>query len=170
VLFSYTIPNGGWDDPIQGWVPWEGWTAVIDFDLTAPYPDPTSGSWEWPPAGSHQLRSWKPVHTPQVDFAPSRPNYVFASNIGQSDGRNRIFVFSLSGSYRKQISSDAGVSFPVYSPDNRWVYYTQSLPGGGSRIRRVLLGAGAPAATVLTDAAQVDVQPVSGTTLAGEQL
>jgi Tol biopolymer transport system component len=176
VLFSYTIPNGGFDGPNGKFIPWEGWSAVVEFDLTAPYPDPSSGSWIWPPEGSRAVRTWclgkaqsfceaaavgggKQVVTAQVDYAPSRPNFVFASNVGATDGKTRLWVYGRLGGYRQQISTDTSVSYPMYSPNSSYVYYTQGT-GATSKIRRVALGQAKPPVTVLTNASQAALQPL----------
>lgn len=94
------------------------------------------------------------------DYAPLRDNYVFTSDIPDCK-TTAVWVFNRAGTYRKKLSrADVGVAYPVFSPDNKYVYYTASA-GSTTVVRRVTLTATPPPPiTVLQNATQPDVQPL----------
>ena len=70
-------------------------------------------------------------------------------------------MWNRSGTYKRQVSDDTYVYWPVFSPNNRYVLYTRDTPTAAPQIRRVALGDAARVpVTVLTNASQADWQPL----------
>lgn len=153
VLYGDTVPNGR----VNGSV-YHGATSVDDFDLTAPY---TCGgsSCNWPPPGFSALARFRPSKTPQVDYAPGDSSFVFTASPDATGGVTHLYVGNRSGTSRRQLTADADVSSPRYSPDGRFVLYTQHGTAG-TVVKRVRLGSGTPATVLIANAAQADQQPL----------
>lgn len=128
-------------------------SAVMDADLSVPDPEPEDGISE----GVQTLVSFDRGAAPMLDTAPTGDDVVFASNA--LDDRGRLYVWDRSGAVRRQVGGDAWVSSPVYSPNGRYVLYTQDRPDAPPRVRRLELGAGKAPVTVLWNAEQPNWRP-----------
>jgi Tol biopolymer transport system component len=96
-------------------------------------------------------------NTLDPDYAPSRDNVVISSDIPDCL-YGGIWVLNRTYTYRKMIA--AGGSFPVFAPDNAYVYFSEGT-GTKANVQRVALGPGSSVPTVVVrNGTQPDLQPL----------
>jgi dipeptidyl aminopeptidase/acylaminoacyl peptidase len=91
---------------------------------------------------------------PDVDTSPARPNVVWTADGG-------VQVTRIDGTFHKTVVTDAHAYAPKYDPANTAIFYSSKTSGGVYVVKRVGLASGSTPSTVLKNASQPDVQPVS---------
>jgi dipeptidyl aminopeptidase/acylaminoacyl peptidase len=91
---------------------------------------------------------------PDVDTSPARPNVVWTADGG-------VQVTRIDGTFHKTVVTDAKAYAPKYDPANTAIFYSTRTSAGTYVVKQVGLAAGSVPKTVLTNASQPDVQPVS---------
>jgi hypothetical protein len=72
-----------------------------------------------------------------------------------------VQVTRIDGTFHKTVVGDARAYAPKYDPANTAIFYSTKTNAGTYVIKQVGLAAGSVPKTVLTNASQPDVQPVS---------
>ncbi len=127
------------------------WTFVTRDGRTLLFNSPTSGSrnlWTWELSGRSAPRQITAIANDVIGHSSLSPDGSRVAFVSNATGNSDIWTQSVDGSNLRPLTSDAPAdSWPVWSPDGRWVAYSSLR--GAQETWRVLADGSAPPEKVI---------------------